>query len=119
MEPLRIARVGVVGVGSRGTYLLQTMLQIPGVEAPAICDTDADHARQAQEIVEKAGGRRPEAYTRGGPSSPLFPRVAQARSVRRHSPVAWFARRRANPHGPTGHNQKKNAPLASQGMDFT
>ncbi len=58
-------RIGMVGVGGRGTGLLQTLLQIPGVRIPAVCDIVEDRAKQAQAVVEQAGGARPEAYTRG------------------------------------------------------
>ena len=33
-------RVGIIGVGSRGTALLKRILKSPGVEIAAICDTD-------------------------------------------------------------------------------
>ena len=59
------ARIGMVGVGSRGTGLLQRMLTFPGVQVPAVCDIDANRAARAQDIVEKATGSRPEAYTKG------------------------------------------------------
>lgn len=60
----KTVRVGMVGVGSRGTHLLQTLLQIPGVAVPAIGDINQEHAARAQDLVEQATGRRPEAYTR-------------------------------------------------------
>ena len=63
-ETVRPVRVGVVGVGNRGTHLLGTLLQMPGVEIPAVCDIDKEHAARAQDIVEKARGSRPEAYTK-------------------------------------------------------
>jgi len=62
---MRTVRVGVVGVGSRGTNLVRTMLQLPGVEVPAVCDIVVAHAARSQDIVEKAIGKRPEAYTKG------------------------------------------------------
>jgi predicted dehydrogenase len=63
-EPLRTVRIGVVGVGARGTGDLATLLQIPDVEVPAVCDIVEASAKQAQEMVEKATGRRPQAYTK-------------------------------------------------------
>lgn len=59
-----VVRMGIVGVGARGTALLQTLLQIPGVRINAVCDIVAARAQQAQALVEQAGGARPEAYTR-------------------------------------------------------
>lgn len=64
-EPSRTARIGVVGVGSRGTGLLSRMLLLPGVEVPAVCDIVPDRAKRAQEMVEKATGTCPEGYTNG------------------------------------------------------
>ena len=57
-------RVGFAGVGGRGTGLLSTILHLPGVEVPAVCDIDPNRAKRAQDIVEGARGTRPEAYTR-------------------------------------------------------
>ena len=64
-EPSGTARIGMVGVGSRGTGLLTRMLSFPGVQVPAVCDIDASRATRAQDIVEKATGGRPEVYTKG------------------------------------------------------
>jgi predicted dehydrogenase len=58
-------RIGIVGVGSRGTGLLKTLLNLPGVEVPAICDINEEHLRNAQAIVEQKSGVRPEGYSRG------------------------------------------------------
>ena len=58
-------RVGVVGVGNRGSAILHTLLSLPGVTVPAVCDIDPAAATRAQDMVEKAGGNRPQAYTAG------------------------------------------------------
>ena len=58
-------RIGLVGVGSRGTGLVKILLDVPGVEIPAICDVNEEHLQNAQAIVEKRGGKRPEGYARG------------------------------------------------------
>ena len=58
-------RVGVLGTGSRGTGMMQISLSLPGVRVTAVCDIDEGRATKAQEIVEKASGRRPTPYTRG------------------------------------------------------
>ena len=36
----QVVRVGVVGVGGRGTGLLRTLLTIKDVEVPAVCDVN-------------------------------------------------------------------------------
>jgi len=57
--------VGLIGVGSRGTALLQNLLQIPGVEVRAICDVDAKHLENAAKLVEGAGQKRPKLSSDG------------------------------------------------------
>ncbi len=53
-------RVGLVGVGNRGTTLLRTLLELPGVSVPVVCDPEPRHRARGEGIVEKATGRRPE-----------------------------------------------------------
>lgn len=55
-------RVGVIGVGNRGTTLLRSLLELPGVSVAAVCDPDPKHRLRGQGIVEKARGVRPEAH---------------------------------------------------------
>ncbi len=54
-------RVGVVGSGGRGTYVMEGFLAEPGVDVVAICDVFRPNAEDAAGIVEKAGGK-PEIY---------------------------------------------------------
>lgn len=58
-------RFGVAGTGNRGRGLLGVLMQMKGVECPAVCDINPDAAAMAQDIVEKSGRPRPEAYTQG------------------------------------------------------
>ncbi len=53
-------RLGVIGLGNRGTALLRSLLEIPGTPIVAVCDTEAKHRLRAQGIVDKARGHRPE-----------------------------------------------------------
>jgi len=55
-------RLGVIGTGSRGTGLLQTLLLFPEVEIRAVCDVLRPRATQASRLVEKARGQAPEIY---------------------------------------------------------
>ena len=58
-------RLGVIGVGSRGTYLLSLALQAR-VEVPALCDVKPAHLERAIDLVAKArGGRKPAGYSQG------------------------------------------------------
>lgn len=55
-------RIGFVGVGGRGSGLLNDLLNVPGVEIKAICDLRQEHADRAAQRVERAGQPRPEVY---------------------------------------------------------
>jgi predicted dehydrogenase len=71
-------RIGMVGVGGRGTGLLRNLLDLPGVEIPAICDINEDNLRRAQDIVEKAGRSQPAGYS-GGPED--FRRLVERKDL--------------------------------------
>ena len=58
-------RIGIVGVGNRGTSLLKNLLDLPGVEVTALCDINEEHLRRAQSIVEKAGAKPAAGYQSG------------------------------------------------------
>jgi hypothetical protein len=64
-EPRDAVRIGIVGVGGRGTGMLSNFLAIEHVQVNAICDVVREKAVHAQELVEKAGGKRPGIYTNG------------------------------------------------------
>jgi myo-inositol 2-dehydrogenase/D-chiro-inositol 1-dehydrogenase len=49
-------RVAFVGTGNRGTYLLRTMLKIPGARVVAVCDIVEERAQNAARLVSEAGG---------------------------------------------------------------
>ena len=61
----KVVRIGMVGVGSRGTALLRNFLDLPGVRIPAICDINEANLKRGQGIVEKTGQKRPEGYSSG------------------------------------------------------
>ncbi len=56
-------RIGIVGVGSRGTALLNILLKIPGVEIPAVSDFSDSAVKNAQNIIESATGKPPDTYS--------------------------------------------------------
>jgi myo-inositol 2-dehydrogenase / D-chiro-inositol 1-dehydrogenase len=55
-------RLGVLGIGNRGTALLRALLELPGASIVAVADPEPKHRLRGQGIVEKAQGRRPEAF---------------------------------------------------------
>lgn len=58
-------RIGIIGVGSRGTGHLRGLLSRPDVTVPAICDVDKENAKRAREIAKQQGRKEPELYARG------------------------------------------------------
>jgi predicted dehydrogenase len=64
-QPMERVRVGLVGVGSRGTWLLSLLLGVEGVEVRAVCDIIPERVAKAQEKVAAAGQAKPNGYSRG------------------------------------------------------
>jgi myo-inositol 2-dehydrogenase/D-chiro-inositol 1-dehydrogenase len=60
--PIAPVRLGLIGIGNRGTALLRAMLELPGTPIVAVCDALAKHRQRGQAIVEKLRGHRPDAY---------------------------------------------------------
>ncbi len=61
-EGFRTVRVGIIGVGGRGTGLLGDLLAIPDVQVKAICDIVRDKVLNAQRMVVGSGQPNPEGY---------------------------------------------------------
>jgi hypothetical protein len=59
-------RIGMIGVGGRGTSHLRGLLKRPDVEIPAVCDVRKKSAERAKDLVVKAGRDAPELYTVSG-----------------------------------------------------
>ena len=57
-------RIGMIGVGGRGTSLLKNLLAADA-RILAICDVVREKAEFAQSLVVKAGQKSPELYTKG------------------------------------------------------
>jgi predicted dehydrogenase len=92
-------RVGMVGVGQRGTSLLRVLLSMEGVEIKAIADITPGNLSHAQGLVEAKLGKRPEGYGEGPED---FRRLVQRDDIDAviaatprhwHSPVAVAAMR--------------------------
>lgn len=64
-EPRDTARMGIVGLGNRGTAMLEQILEVPGVEVTALSDVDAAKAGRAAEVVADRGNPAPAQHTRG------------------------------------------------------
>ncbi|HAK95901.1 MAG TPA: glycosyl hydrolase [Planctomycetes bacterium] len=59
-------RLGVIGTGGRGTYLMTVALGLEDVEVTALCDINAANLARAVETARAARGTKPAAVT-GGP----------------------------------------------------
>ena len=58
-------RIGVIGLGNRGTSLYRPLLDLPGVEVTAVCDIDDNAVERARKLSTDAGKQRPDAYAAG------------------------------------------------------
>lgn len=59
----KIIKIGAVGLNGRGFVQLCTLLNVPDVEIPSVCDIHLDLAERAANKVEEVTGKRPEIYT--------------------------------------------------------
>lgn len=64
-EPRDVVRVGIVGVGLRGTDVLGEFLAIDKVVINAVCDVVKEKCERAARTVEKAGQKTPAIYADG------------------------------------------------------
>jgi myo-inositol 2-dehydrogenase/D-chiro-inositol 1-dehydrogenase len=60
-SPNDTVRVAFIGVGNRGSYLLQHMLKVPGIKVVAICDINPETLKKAIDAAT-AAGNSPEPY---------------------------------------------------------
>ena len=64
-EPRDVVRVGLIGVGLRGTDVLGEFLAIDKVVVNAVCDVVKEKCLRAAQLVEKAGQKTPAIYSNG------------------------------------------------------
>ena len=50
-RPIDPVRIGLVGVGSRGTGLLKVLLDLEGVEIRAVCDVAPERVARARSVA--------------------------------------------------------------------
>jgi hypothetical protein len=65
-KPNSKVRIGMIGVGGRGTSHLRGLLKRSDVEIPAVCDVRKSHAERAKNMIVKGGQKAPELYTVSG-----------------------------------------------------
>src|SRR6266496_3728696 len=59
-------RLGIIGVGGRGTSLLQDLLAIDNIEVKAICDLVPEKVARAQKAITNAGQTEPAGFGKDG-----------------------------------------------------
>ena len=64
VAPLSKVRIGIVGVGGRGSGLLGNLLDIEGVEIKAVCDVVPTRVEAAQQQVVGKGQPKPAGYAK-------------------------------------------------------
>lgn len=64
-EPRHPVRVGVIGAGSRGSSLIDTLIEVGDVSMVAVCDTNPGPAAEAKSSIAKATGSAPALYVGG------------------------------------------------------
>ncbi len=64
-DPIRIVRIGFVGVGLQGTSHVSNFLRIDGVEIKAVCDIVEEKVVNVQNMVTEAGKPKPDGYFNG------------------------------------------------------
>ena len=64
-EPLKIVRIGVIGLGMRGADAVQRLQQVEGTEITAVCDLFPERVKKSQQDVMKASGKEPAGYAAG------------------------------------------------------
>ena len=62
---LEVVRVGIIGVGGRGTGHVENLLGIDNVEIRAVCDVVPDRVANVQKMVQDKGQPKPKGYTDG------------------------------------------------------
>jgi len=88
-SPADPVRIGLVGVGGRGTDLLRILLNLKGNIVCAVCDILPERAENAQTIVREAGHPRPTRYTRGERDFQRLCETEEIDLVIAATPVDW------------------------------
>ncbi len=62
MQETQRLSVGIIGISGRGSFMLETLLQISYIDVPAICDLYEDRVRKGVELVQQKRGVTPDGY---------------------------------------------------------
>ena len=64
--PLKTVRIGLIGIGMRGSGAVGRLMQIEGVEFKAFCDLVPDNVKNANKTLTKGGFKAATEYTQEG-----------------------------------------------------
>src|SRR5215213_10974063 len=64
-EPHDVVRIGIIGVGLRGTEVLREFLAVEKVVVNAVCDVVKEKCTHAAQMIEEAGQKTPGIYSNG------------------------------------------------------
>lgn len=95
-EPLKVVRVGFVGLGMRGPGAVERFCHLDGVEVKALCDKYEDRAEGCQRYLTNAGKPRAAIYSGDEGYKQLCERddidlVYIATNWQTHVPIALYA----------------------------
>ena len=62
-EPLETVRIGVVGLGMRGSDAVERLTYVPGAVITALCDVVPERVAESQAVLEKRGMPAAKEYT--------------------------------------------------------
>lgn len=96
-EPLDTVRIGVIGLGMRGSFAVERLSYVPGAVITAVCDLLPERVEWAQNALKNLG--RPEAAGYGGEEeswkqvceSPDVDLVYIVTDWKHHTPMALYA----------------------------
>lgn len=64
-DTVKTVRIGLVGLGKRGSFLLRSLLtNHPGVSVPALCDVNTERLAQGIQTVKRIQGNTPTGYSK-------------------------------------------------------
>ncbi|MBO7110021.1 MAG: Gfo/Idh/MocA family oxidoreductase, partial [Prevotella sp.] len=61
--PMKVVRVGFIGLGMRGPGAVERFAQIEGTDVKGLCDVEPNRVEACQKILEKHGRPRATAYS--------------------------------------------------------
>ena len=64
-EKIDNVRIGVIGLGVRGTELIHALLDLPGNQITAVCDIAEDKTHRVSKLVADKGFAEPKRYYKG------------------------------------------------------